>query len=157
MKSALCDKLGIEFPLFAFSHCRDVIAAVTNAGGMGVLGAVGHTPETLEIELAWIDEQVQGKPYGIDLLIPNKMDSKDDHRAKPKPRPAYNIDLIRLLAMAMDHEMVLAFYAALLERFGGAGKVKNLFALAEDERADRFHLVSLMVTVVFDANMSYAS
>ncbi len=77
MKSALCDKLGIEFPLFAFSHCRDVIAAVTNAGGMGVLGAVGHTPETLEIELAWIDDQVQGKPYGIDLLIPNKMDSKE--------------------------------------------------------------------------------
>ena len=77
MKSALCDKLGIKFPLFAFSHCRDVIAAVTNAGGMGVLGAVGHTPETLEIELAWIDEQVQGKPYGIDLLIPNKMDSKE--------------------------------------------------------------------------------
>ena len=77
MKSALCDKLGIEFPLFAFSHCRDVIAAVTNAGGMGVLGAVGHTPETLEIELAWIDEQGQGKPYGIDLLIPNKMDSKE--------------------------------------------------------------------------------
>ena len=77
MKSALCDKLGIEFPLFAFSHCRDVIAAVTNAGGMGVLGAVGHTPETLEIELAWIDEQVQGKPYGTHLLIPNKMDSKE--------------------------------------------------------------------------------
>jgi len=77
MKSALCDKLGIKFPLFAFSHCRDVIAAVTNAGGMGVLGAVGHTPETLEIELAWIDEQVQGKPYGIDLLIPNNMDSKE--------------------------------------------------------------------------------
>ena len=86
----------------------------------------------------------------------NKMDSKDDHRAKPKPRPAYNIDLIRCLAMAMSPEMVLAFYAALLERFGGAGKVKNLFALPEDERADRFHLASLMVTVVYDANMSYA-
>jgi len=77
MKSALCDKLGIEFPLFAFSHCRDVVAAVTNAGGMGVLGATGHTPETLEIELSWIDEHVQGKPYGVDLLIPNKLDSKD--------------------------------------------------------------------------------
>lgn len=77
MKSALCDKLGIEFPLFAFSHCRDVIAAVTNAGGMGVLGAVGHTPETLDIELKWIDQQVNGKPYGVDLLIPNKMESKD--------------------------------------------------------------------------------
>lgn len=77
MKSELCEKLGIEFPLFAFSHCRDVVAAVSNAGGMGVLGATAHTPETLEIELAWIDEHVNGKPYGIDLLIPNKMDSKD--------------------------------------------------------------------------------
>jgi NAD(P)H-dependent flavin oxidoreductase YrpB (nitropropane dioxygenase family) len=77
MKSALCDKLEIEFPLFAFSHCRDVVAEVTNAGGFGVLGAIGHTPETLEIELAWIDEQVKGKPYGVDLLVPNKMDSKE--------------------------------------------------------------------------------
>ena len=56
MKSALCDRLGFEFPLFAFSHCRDVVAAVTNAGGFGVLGATIHTPETLEIEFAWIDD-----------------------------------------------------------------------------------------------------
>lgn len=77
MKSALCDKLGIEFPLFAFSHCRDVVAEVTNAGGFGVLGAVGHTPETLEIELSWIDDQVKGRPYGVDLLVPNKMESKE--------------------------------------------------------------------------------
>ena len=77
MKSAICDKLGIEFPLFAFSHCRDVVAEVSSAGGFGVLGATGHTPETLEIELAWIDEHVHGKPYGIDLLIPHKMDSKE--------------------------------------------------------------------------------
>lgn len=77
MKSELCRELGIEFPLFAFSHCRDVVAEVTNAGGMGVLGAVGHTPETLEIELAWIDAKVKGKPYGVDLLVPNKMEAKE--------------------------------------------------------------------------------
>ncbi len=77
MNSPLCERFGIDFPLFAFSHCRDVVAAVTNAGGMGVLGAVIHTPESLEIELAWIDEQVAGKPYGVDLLIPNKLDAKD--------------------------------------------------------------------------------
>jgi NAD(P)H-dependent flavin oxidoreductase YrpB (nitropropane dioxygenase family) len=77
MKSELCRDLGIEFPLFAFSHCRDVVAEVTNAGGMGVLGAVAHTPESLEIELKWIDEKVRGKPYGIDLLIPNKLEGKD--------------------------------------------------------------------------------
>ncbi|MDE0808117.1 MAG: nitronate monooxygenase [Alphaproteobacteria bacterium] len=77
MNSDLCRKLGIEFPLFAFTHCRDVVAAVTNAGGFGVLGAVLHSPETLETELAWIDEQVNGKPYGIDLLIPNNMEDKE--------------------------------------------------------------------------------
>ena len=77
MKSALCKKLGIEFPLFAFSHCRDVVAEVSKAGGFGVLGAVAHTPETLEIDLKWIDEHIGGKPYGIDLLIPNKMEDKE--------------------------------------------------------------------------------
>ena len=91
MNSALCDRLGIDFPLFAFSHCRDVVAAVSNAGGFGVLGAVGHTPESLEIELNWIDSQVNGKPYGIDLLIPNKLEGKDgsltaaDYEARVPP------------------------------------------------------------------------
>ena len=47
MKSQICDVLNIEFPLVAFSHCRDVVAAVSKAGGMGVLGAVGLTPETV--------------------------------------------------------------------------------------------------------------
>ena len=78
MKSELCGKLGIEFPLFAFSHCRDVIVEVSKAGGMGVLGAVGHTPESLEIELNWIDEHIDGKPYGVDLLLPNKLESKEE-------------------------------------------------------------------------------
>ena len=77
MNSALCRKLGIEFPLFAFSHCRDVVAAVSNAGGFGVLGAVAHTAESLAIDLKWIDEHVNGMPYGIDLLIPNKMEDKE--------------------------------------------------------------------------------
>jgi NAD(P)H-dependent flavin oxidoreductase YrpB (nitropropane dioxygenase family) len=70
--SEICDKLGIDVPIFAFSHCRDVVAAVTNAGGLGVLGAVAHSPRGLEIDLAWIDEQTGGKPYGVDLLLPSK-------------------------------------------------------------------------------------
>src|SRR5690606_6040201 len=61
---------GVEFPLFAFSHCRDVVAAVSRAGGFGVLGGSSFTPETLEQELAWIDDHVDGKPYGVDILIP---------------------------------------------------------------------------------------
>jgi NAD(P)H-dependent flavin oxidoreductase YrpB (nitropropane dioxygenase family) len=55
MNTEIRQKLGIEFPIFAFTHCRDVVAAVSNAGGIGVLGAIGFTPEQLEVELTWID------------------------------------------------------------------------------------------------------
>ena len=76
MKTPICDMLGIDIPLLAFSHCRDVVAAVTNAGGFGVLGASSHTPEQLEMELAWIDEHVDGKPYGADIIVPEKYEGK---------------------------------------------------------------------------------
>ncbi len=78
MKSPICEMLEIEFPLVAFSHCRDVIVAVSKAGGCGVLGAVGMSPEQLEKELKWIDDHIDGKPYGVDVLIPNKMVGKDE-------------------------------------------------------------------------------
>ncbi|MCZ6709734.1 MAG: nitronate monooxygenase family protein [Gammaproteobacteria bacterium] len=77
MNTRICEQLDIEFPLFAFSHCRDVVAGVSAAGGFGVLGAVGHSPETLDVELSWIDEHVDGKPYGVDLLVPTSMDNKE--------------------------------------------------------------------------------
>jgi NAD(P)H-dependent flavin oxidoreductase YrpB (nitropropane dioxygenase family) len=73
MKSPICDMLGIEFPLLAFSHCRDVVAAVSRAGGFGVFGATRYLPETLEQELKWIDDHCGGKPYGIDVLIPENI------------------------------------------------------------------------------------
>jgi NAD(P)H-dependent flavin oxidoreductase YrpB (nitropropane dioxygenase family) len=72
MRTELCERLGIEFPIFAFTHCRDVVAAVSQAGGFGVLGAVGFSAEQLEIELNWIDEHVGDKPYGVDIVIPGK-------------------------------------------------------------------------------------
>ena len=77
MNSKICDLLGIEFPLFAFSHCRDVVAEVSKAGGFGVLGGAGHTPESLDIELNWIDSQVNGAPYGVDIIVPTSMDAKE--------------------------------------------------------------------------------
>jgi NAD(P)H-dependent flavin oxidoreductase YrpB (nitropropane dioxygenase family) len=70
MRTRLCDMFSIEFPIFAFSHCRDVVAAVSKAGGFGVLGALAFSPEQLEIELKWIDEHVDGKPYGVDIVVP---------------------------------------------------------------------------------------
>ena len=55
MKSPICALLGIDFPLFAFSHCRDVVVEVSKAGGMGVFGAVNvRSPDAFEAELKWI-------------------------------------------------------------------------------------------------------
>lgn len=72
MHTRVTKTLGIDFPILAFTHCRDVAAAVTNAGGLGVLGAVAHTPEQLDVDLKWIAEQTKGRPFGVDLLIPRK-------------------------------------------------------------------------------------
>lgn len=77
MHTQICDALGIEFPIFAFTHCRDVVVAVSKAGGFGVLGAVGFTPEQLEIELNWIDQNIGDHPYGVDIVIPNKYEGMD--------------------------------------------------------------------------------
>jgi NAD(P)H-dependent flavin oxidoreductase YrpB (nitropropane dioxygenase family) len=72
MKTAATEMLDIEFPIFAFSHCRDVVAAVSKAGGLGVLGAVAHSPKQLEIDLDWIEDEVGERPYGVDLIVPAK-------------------------------------------------------------------------------------
>lgn len=81
MKSPICEKLGIEFPLLAFTHCRDVVVEVSKAGGMGVLGAAGHNAESLEIELKWIDEHINGMPYGVDLIAPTSMAITDSNNS----------------------------------------------------------------------------
>ncbi len=91
MQTPICGHLGIEFPIFAFSHCRDVVAAVTNAGGYGVLGALAYEPERLEIELDWIDEHVGGKPYGVDFAMPAKYEGQG---GGDKATPEYLASLI---------------------------------------------------------------
>ncbi len=76
MRTGLCERLGIEFPIFAFTHCRDVVVAVSQAGGFGVLGAVGFSPEQLAIELKWIDEHIGDRPYGVDIVIPSRYEGQ---------------------------------------------------------------------------------
>ncbi|UQX11144.1 NAD(P)H-dependent flavin oxidoreductase [Candidatus Mycobacterium methanotrophicum] len=78
MRTRVAEMLGVEFPICAFSHCRDVVAAVSKAGGLGILGAVAHSPARLEAELTWIDEQTGGLPYGVDLLLPPKYVGAED-------------------------------------------------------------------------------
>ncbi|GAA0628189.1 nitronate monooxygenase family protein [Sporichthya brevicatena] len=72
MRTAATELLGIEHPLIGFSRSPGVVAAVSRAGGLGVLGATAYTPEQLDAQLTWITEQVDGKPFGVDVLIPAK-------------------------------------------------------------------------------------
>jgi NAD(P)H-dependent flavin oxidoreductase YrpB (nitropropane dioxygenase family) len=103
VRNDLCKRLGIEFPIFAFSHCRDVVAAVSRAGGLGVLGAVSYSPEELETELNWIDEHVGDKPYGVDTVIPAEYLGKADGDLKkndlekliPEAHKSFIDDLLR--------------------------------------------------------------
>ncbi|MDP6343007.1 MAG: nitronate monooxygenase, partial [Alphaproteobacteria bacterium] len=81
MDSRICEMLGIEFPLLAFSHCRDVVVEVSKAGGFGVFGAATITPKQLEIELSWIDAHIDGRPYGVDLILPNAYEGKGEQKS----------------------------------------------------------------------------
>lgn len=107
MKTAMTDMLDVEIPLAAFSHCRDVVAAVTNAGGIGVLGATAFTPDQLELELRWLDEHTNGKPYGVDLLAPAKLSFTDETADE-------------LLAMVPQHHV--AFMQDMLRSHGVLGQ-----------------------------------
>jgi NAD(P)H-dependent flavin oxidoreductase YrpB (nitropropane dioxygenase family) len=78
MNTPLRDLLGVEFPIAAFSHCRDVVAAVSKAGGFGVLGVTGLSPEQLKVELDWIEDQIGDRPYGVDILVPARFVGSDE-------------------------------------------------------------------------------
>ena len=77
MRTAVTEMFDIEFPIFAFTHCRDVAAEVSRAGGLGVLGVVGHSDENLDTDLAWIREQVGDRPFGVDLIVPARYEGAD--------------------------------------------------------------------------------
>ena len=78
MKSPICEKLGIEFPLIAFTHCRDAVVAVSQAGGIGVLGVIAYSPAQLKEELDWIDAHIGDHIYGVDTAIPQKYKGQEE-------------------------------------------------------------------------------
>jgi NAD(P)H-dependent flavin oxidoreductase YrpB (nitropropane dioxygenase family) len=121
LPNRVCELLGIDLPLLAFSHCRDVVVEVSKAGGFGVLGASAHSPEGLEQELAWIDRNIGGRPYGVDILIPGNLavDSPDLTRA----------DVIKLIPdehkqavfeLLAEHDIEASMPDASNERWGSA-------------------------------------
>ena len=72
MPTEICKRLDIRFPIFGFSHCRDVVVAVSKAGGIGIYGGALQSSEQVEIDIKWIESQLRNLPYGVDLMLPNK-------------------------------------------------------------------------------------
>jgi len=120
MHTEICDLFGIDVPIFAFTHCRDVVVAVSKAGGMGVLGVVGFSPEQIETELAWIDQNVGDKPYGVDTVIPNKYEAV---RVVAKEARRINAVLLRAAVGEVEEKPTMMALKRVLER-----KVKYEFA-----------------------------
>lgn len=89
--NAMCKMFGIEIPVFGFSHCRNVVAEITRAGGLGCLGTAYYTPQALEMELCWIDEQVGDKPYGVNLLLPQKYETVGEVALDPANLPEAHV------------------------------------------------------------------
>jgi NAD(P)H-dependent flavin oxidoreductase YrpB (nitropropane dioxygenase family) len=105
MRTAFTELVGVQHPIVGFNRSPGVVAEVTKAGGFGVLGASAYTPEELDAQLTWIDKQVAGKPYGVDLLVPEKFAAGDPD------------NLIASLR-AQIPQAHIAFVRGLLEKYG---------------------------------------
>jgi NAD(P)H-dependent flavin oxidoreductase YrpB (nitropropane dioxygenase family) len=105
MRTSFTELAGVRHPIVGFNRSPGVVAAVTNAGGLGVLAASAYTPAELDAQLSWIDERVDGRPYGVDLLVPERFAAGDPD------------DIVASLrAQIPDHHV--AFVRDLLARYG---------------------------------------
>ncbi|MEU8031904.1 nitronate monooxygenase family protein [Streptomyces sp. NPDC049099] len=81
MQTELSRKLGVEHAVFGFTPFPAVAAAISRAGGFGVLGAVRYTaPDDLARDLDWLDAHTDGRPYGLDVVMPaKKVEAPENH------------------------------------------------------------------------------
>ena len=77
----VCERLGIEAPIFGFSHSVAVTAALSEAGGLGVFGATRSTPEEIRRDLGRLRARLGARPFGVDLVLPRGMPEHDDRAA----------------------------------------------------------------------------
>ena len=74
MRTELADRFGIDYPIFGFTPSQHVAAAISRAGGLGVLGCVRfNETEELDAVLEWMHENTDGKPFGVDVVMPAKI------------------------------------------------------------------------------------
>lgn len=121
MKTKLCELLQIDIPLFAFSHCRDVVTEVSKSGGFGVLGAAAFTAERLEEEVNWIDRNIGDYKYGIDFLIPaSRIEGNDTDALKAMIPSKHREFVTNLLAQSNVPELPPDYHGHLASAEDGA-------------------------------------
>ncbi|MGN6125145.1 MAG: NAD(P)H-dependent flavin oxidoreductase [Humibacter sp.] len=131
---------GIEYPIFAFSHCRDVVAAVSKAGGMGVLGVVAMSPDEIDVEIAWLKEQCGDVPFGVDVVMPAKTADRergltdtgslvdDLDKLIPEGHRAFAEALMDQYHVPMPRDAARRFGAKGLSAAYGAAQLEAVFA-----------------------------
>jgi len=97
MRTELAKTFGIDVPIFAFSHCRDVVAAVTKAGGLGILGAAWMTPDELEMSIGWLENEVGDRPFGVDLIFPGTGNDEKSPEEYLRSIPAGHLAFVKRL------------------------------------------------------------
>ncbi|MHB1911055.1 MAG: NAD(P)H-dependent flavin oxidoreductase [Acidimicrobiales bacterium] len=97
-RSGVLSDLGVEYPIFAFSHSVDVVVEVCRQGGVGIYGATRRRPEEITAELAEIRRRVGGRAFGVDLVLPRGMPEADDRDAIEAQIPAGHRDFVSALA-----------------------------------------------------------
>jgi NAD(P)H-dependent flavin oxidoreductase YrpB (nitropropane dioxygenase family) len=132
MRTAVTEMFGIDLPIFAFSHCRDVVVEASRAGGMGILGAAWMTPDELEVALKWIDEHVAGKPYGVDVVFPGTFAALD---SDPDPERILPHEHRAFVSRLIDRAQIPPLPTDDAAAFGKEHAVKMNMTPSESERA----------------------
>jgi NAD(P)H-dependent flavin oxidoreductase YrpB (nitropropane dioxygenase family) len=103
LHTQLCDQLGIEYPIVAFTHCKDVAAAVTNAGAFAVLGQTQSSPDEIDSNIRWMREKIGDKPFGVDLVFPASVPATGDIDTLRSQIPKEQFDYVE--AMKEKHNI----------------------------------------------------
>ena len=94
LRNALCERLGIEVPIFGFSHSVDVTVALAEAGGFPVFGAARETPDRIEADLKEIRARIGARPFGVDIMYPALAADEPDRSSAKAKLPAASVAFV---------------------------------------------------------------
>lgn len=90
----ICERLGIRYPIFGFSHSPDVIVELARAGGFGVLGLAREMPDVVPALLADLERRLDGLPYGVDLMLPQNVPQQGDIESLRASLPSAHVRFV---------------------------------------------------------------